>query len=526
MKLNRREALKSSILLASASAFAPSVRNLNAETLFESSKSDLAGKADKLRTLIIEHAKSLGCDFVDCRFTYLRDMSVQLLTRFTAEESLIMGVRILVNGYWGYCCTPEWDEKNALHIVRLAHQQALGNSKGPPREIDSSVFQQPDESGEWIMPVKHDPFERNPYEFMDYLWGAFHFISRFPDRTALYRLSMNFNSLENWYGSSNGAVQYQKMYLSSGNLGFELPQAYKARFDIELPKAGVGYELFTDKDHFSRLREGLDEARELSRIPPSPVDIGRFPIVLTGAGTGAVMSGSIASAVELDRILGYEANAGGTSYIQDPVSEAGSLKLGTSLLNIDSNRDEPGGAATRRWDDEGSTTVRDSIIRNGVLNKVLTDKEMSNMAPGKTIGGNATSTDARFPIAVRPGNMVMRHDSSDTTRLSDLIGDIDKGLYFRSAGFGLDYQLIDGMITGEVFGINKGKLVSRLLGAGCMFKSTEIWKNLVRLGGTPTVVRTGAELPKGEPATSMAFSVTAPAAVLEEVAVIDITRKL
>jgi predicted Zn-dependent protease len=53
----------------------------------------------------------------------------------------------------------------------------------------------------------------------------------------------------------------------------------------------------------------------------------------------------VAHATELDRILGYEANYAGTSFVK--LSDVGKLKYGAKLMNITADRTVPGGMASK-----------------------------------------------------------------------------------------------------------------------------------------------------------------------------------
>src|SRR5690606_18852292 len=97
--------------------------------------------------------------------------------------------------------------------------------------------------------------------------------------------------------------------------------------------------------------------------------------VLDAPSMVALLDRTLGRATELDRALGYEANAGGTSYLNDPFGMLGSYEAGAPLLTVTGNRSEPGGLATVQWDDEGVRPDTFPLVENGVLTDFQTTRE-------------------------------------------------------------------------------------------------------------------------------------------------------
>src|SRR5207253_11412794 len=82
-----------------------------------------------------------------------------------------------------------------------------------------------------------------------------------------------------------------------------------------------------------------------------PVDMGMKDLVLTPSHAMLTIHEIVAHATELDRILGYEANYAGTSFVK--LSDVGKLKYGSKLFNVTADRIIPGGMATLGSDHDG-----------------------------------------------------------------------------------------------------------------------------------------------------------------------------
>lgn len=527
MFLKRRDLIKASSFAAIGYMTIPRGGVASANELYRVNNEEVDIKANSLIEIGLNRASDLSSQFTDIRLMYSRELEVGKKTiGILPEETLSLGVRILYNGYWGFASTPVWSETQILSLVDLAFQQAKGNSQGPERKVDISNFKASSQSGTWAMPVKYDPFDRNPYEYMDWRDTSINFISSLGGERV--KSSMLFKRLTKWYGSSTGLRQKQTSYISSGEIEFKWNRGSKTDVIIDtLSPAGVGYELFTDQDIYQTIVDEIEGAKEDVSLSYIPVDVGRYPVALNALGVSAAVGASLGTAFELDRILGMEANAGGTSFVSDPVSEVGTFNLGSPLMWIDGNRSELGGAATAKWDDEGSDVSSGNIVRAGVLQSLFSDRELIPYLGNseKGIFGCAVAQDATYPTLIHPGNMILKGSESGARGWENMISSIDRGLVFKRAGIGMDYQLTNGVISGDLYEVRNGKRTARIAGGGLWFKTTEMWKNLHELGAASESRRLGMISTKGEPMRSTEFSVTAPPALFNDMTLIDVTRK-
>jgi TldD protein len=117
----------------------------------------------------------------------------------------------------------------------------------------------------------------------------------------------------------------------------------------------------------AQLRENAqrigEEAAALLVAPQCPS--GEFDIVLGGSQVSLQIHESCGHAAELDRIMGWEANFSGTSFL-DP-AQLGTLRYGSDRVTIEIDNTMPRGFATVGYDDEGAKSGRSDIIRSGML---------------------------------------------------------------------------------------------------------------------------------------------------------------
>lgn len=521
---SRRSFIKQ-VSVAVLGASVPLTSVARAADMYTSSAFSLDEKAERLRELALNRAKDLGADFADIRFTYTQKLMVGSPSAMDPREHFAVGIKVLVKGYWGFASSSIWVEEQLMNLIDLAFEQASGNAQGPDRYVDLPSFNTYTESGSWVMPVKYDPFERSPYEYFDMVKGAYDFLIKLPWMQQV-KLEVNFNKQMKWYGSTNGSRQYQETYLSWGYMSF-LKSGETVMIETISP-AGMGYELFTDQDLYGMLRRGYDEAVSRNGLRRVPLDIGRWPVVVNAAGVAGLVGGTLGSAAELDRVLGFEANAFGSSYINEPESQVGSYEMASPEIQVAYNRDESGGAATRKWDDEGVSVGRSgTFIKNGILNTVFTDREMSHYVSDKSkiTTGSSSAPDASYPAMVHSANLVLEPRKGGKTWY-DLVESMDRGIALKYSGFGADWQLTTGMINGvQAYEVRKGKITGRIYGMGGLFRTSELWKKIGEIGGEASSIRLGFKSTKGEPSRDSYFSVTAPAMIFDEVPIIDSNRK-
>ena len=107
-----------------------------------------------------------------------------------------------------------------------------------------------------------------------------------------------------------------------------------------------------------------------------PVEMGLKDLVLTPSHAMLTIHEIVAHATELDRIMGYEANYAGTSFVK--VSDLGKLKYGSKLFNVTADRTIPNGVATIGYDDDGVKTQEWPLVREGILVGLQTNRESAH----------------------------------------------------------------------------------------------------------------------------------------------------
>ena len=131
----------------------------------------------------------------------------------------------------------------------------------------------------------------------------------------------------------------------------------KTRNFVGVPKTG-GWEVAEEADMLESAERIAAEAVEMTTA--KPIGMGLKDLVLMPAHAMLTIHEIVAHATELDRILGYEANYAGTSFVK--LTDVGKLKYGSKLMNVTADRTIPGGMATIGYDDDGVKTMQFPIV--------------------------------------------------------------------------------------------------------------------------------------------------------------------
>ena len=196
------------------------------------------------------------------------------------------------------------------------------------------------------------------------------------------------------------------------------------------------------------------EAAALLSAPDCPS--GPTTLILSGEQLGVQLHESVGHAVELDRVLGWEASYAGTSFVR--ADALGSLRFGSEQVNVTADATHAGGLGSYRWDDEGVEGHTVPIVREGVLTGFLSSRETAAEIGLERSGGCMRAEGfARQPI-VRMTNVSLEPGEAGT--LADLIADTESGLLIdTNRSWSIDDRRLNFQFEGEAgWEIENGEL--------------------------------------------------------------------
>jgi TldD protein len=388
-------------------------------------------------------------------------------------------------------------------------------------------------TGTWATPVKRDPFTLSVAEKLDTMWALGEVISRLDlplGVTAGGGMYVALRRQEKTFASTDGSFTTQTLHWIEPTFSISARKG-RANTRHTYHRVGAragGWEVMTEP----ALARDIPEVLELviQSLDAEAVDPDRYDIVCDGFLTAEIVGRTIGMAAELDRVLGYEANAGGTSYMTPPEDVVGKLALAPAMLNVTADRSRPGGLATVKWDDEGVAPREYDVVRGGVLTAFHTTRELAGEGGGgrgrgvPSTGCAGCDTGVNAPLVVTP-NLTMT-PAPQQASLEDLVASLERGIVVLGGEVSTDRQQLNGEINPQIaYEVRNGKRTRFLRNLELLFRTPELWKGLRAIGGPRSQVSASLQTWKGQPAQVHRFSVSAVPARFNGVAATDRARQ-
>jgi TldD protein len=495
----------------------------------------------------LDAATGAGATYADVRLTRTISNDLQSNRDGTVPlqdiEHLGLSVRVLINGYWGFAATPYWTADEAVRVGRTAAAQAKVNARGPVRGVEWGRI--PVVTGDWRTSIDIDPFRLSVEERAEMLWSLMGTARRMvPDwsKNGEALALLGGNSLctrqEEALATSEGSYVTQTCYQSRGGFALSVSDSDRYALATGLEESGRGWEMFAEATILDQI-PGLVALLDVPPLPIRRVEVGRKPVICDATTMARLLDKTLGRGTEVDRALGYEANAGGTSYLgPDPLMFLGT-PVANEMVTVTANRSLPTGLATVKWDAEGVAPEDFTIVKAGTLVDYQTTREQAAwLAPWYTKTGAplrshgcARAEDALGFTMQRTPNLALAAAATNAS-FEELVSGLADGIVVERGSVRTDFQGKNGMILSgppqdqaAIYQVKEGKRVARIRNASILFNAPELWKNITALGGAATVSHVPCDETKGEPGQRTKHTVSAPPGVFKELPIIDITRK-
>ena len=232
--------------------------------------------------------------------------------------------------------------------------------------------------------------------------------------------------------------------------------------------------------------------RAVELLSAEPVVGGQYPVVINPLLAGVFIHEAFGHLSESDFI--YENPKAQEMMVLD-------RRFGKDLLTVFDDGSLPGLRGTHKYDDEGTPTRRNDLIRGGILVGRLHSRETASKL-GEEPTGNARATSYRYPPIVRMTNTAI--EGGDTP-FNDLIKDIKLGVYACDAYGGQTYLENFSFSSGYAYMIRDGQIaemVKDVILAGNLFSTLE---NIDALGDDFIWSLSGGMCGKGQSGLPVTF---------------------
>jgi TldD protein len=428
-------------------------------------------------------ATQRGATYVDVRIVDERQRSLATkngkVGHAASGESLGTGIRVLVDESWGFAAT---DDMSREAIERTAAKAVdIARASAKVKEHPIRLAPEPAAKIEWSTPCKIDPFTTSVEENLDLLMKIDHELLSVKGVT-LGESSLHFGRYEQWFYSSEGSDIHQTRTTTGAGfsaISFEGTEIQKRSYPNSFggQHQCKGYELIDELKLVENARRIGEQAVALHKAERCPQ--GNMNLVLDSSQLGLQIHESIGHPIELDRVLGMEANFAGTSFLT--LEKLRTLRYGSDLVNVvaDATEAHGPGLGTFAYDDEGVAAQRTPIITNGLFTGYISSRETAGTIGEHRSNGTMRAEGwNRIPlirmtnISILPGEKPLTFDQ--------LIAGTDDGIFMQTnRSWSIDDKRYNFQFGCEIgWEIKGGKL-------GRMFKNpsysgitTEFWNSM------------------------------------------------
>jgi len=431
----------------------------------------------------VNYAENMGVEYAEARFQY--DVKEEIMLKngvpevSVLEENRGIGFRILADGALGFASTNSLTRREVKGVLNRAYKMARASSKILEKKISM------DESDLGNVKVEVKPridFDSIDIESKTELlkeaykeaveaaanrkvkipgcsitldtWktekliitsdGAY--VRSFTPRVALFTLITAFHS-------QKGTVQ--RSFDLGGTGGWEIVKNWNLNA------------LFRKESQI------LSEILLFARGKPS----GKTDVILGPELVGLICHESSGHPGEADRILGREAAQAGETYLK---SDSIGLQVGSSLVNVVDDPTLDGSFGFYLYDDEGVKARKRILIKEGVINEFLHNRETASVFKLKSNGSSRAVAYNREPI-VRMANTYL--EPGDYSK-EEIFEEVKEGVYIKSfMEWNIDDRRFNQRYVGlEAYKIEKGELKERVRNPVLELTTTGLWSSVDAVG--------------------------------------------
>jgi TldD protein len=455
-----------------------------------------------LADVALSTAKKLGASYADMRVCrYLRESVNAREERVESISSSVdsgFGVRVLVDGTWGFASSHRVTQPQVEATTRLAVEIARANGMIQKQRVE--IEKLPGYDDDWTMPMKRDPFDVAVEEKVTLLLGINGAAQK--AGASFCSSSLTFVREEKFFASSYGSLLRQVRVRTFPRFRVTVVDKGTGRFDTRRSLAaprGSGYEYVEQCRLTEEAARASEEAKQKQKA--KSVEPGKKDLVLHPTNLWLTIHESVGHPTELDRALGYEANFAGTSFVTS--DKLGRLRYGSEFVTIVGDRTQKGGLSTIAYDDDGVKTkgAEFPIIKDGRFENYQMAVGIAQRIGRKRSNGCAFADSwDKFPIQRMPN--ISLQPGKKRVSIEDLCADIKDGIYIMGdSSFSIDQQRYNFQFTGQVFyEIKNGKIGQMLRDVAYQGNTVDFWNSCDGLCGKEEYFLGGAmNCGKGQP---------------------------
>lgn len=440
-------------------------------------------------------ARAAGASYCDVRigrylnqFVITREDKVQNVVN---TESTGAGIRVIANGAWGFAATNDLSPAGIVKAAQKAATIAKANAKVQTAPVQLAKAPAYGEVS-WRTPIRKNAMEVPIKDKAELLLGV---------NAAAMAAGADFvNSMlflvneQKYFASTDGSYIDQDVHRIWAPMTVtaidKASGKFRTREGLSAPM-GMGFE-YLDGDAGQKfttpngvvnyglsydMREdavaAAKQAREKLKAPS--VKPGKYDLVLDPSHTWLTIHESVGHPLELDRVLGYEANYAGTSFATLDKREQ-RFQYGSDKVNIFADKTQRGSLGAVGYDDEGVKCKQWDLIKDGKLVDYQAIRDQAHIL-GKAESDGCCYADSWSSVQFQRMANVSLAPGKQKLSVADLVKDVENGIYIIGDGsFSIDQQRYNAQFGGQLFyEIKDGRITRMLEDVAYQIRTPEFW---------------------------------------------------
>jgi TldD protein len=501
MSPTRRDFIRTTAAATAAMALRPGPQ-ATAQTLAAPEADPLALE---LANAALDAARSAGASYADVRVGRYRRQNVSTrernVTGVSDTESYGLGVRVLVDGSWGFAANSQMRRAGAQQAALSA--VVLAKAARAVRRHRVELAPITPARGTWITPVRKDPIDVPVEEKIALLLKANEAALKVKGVSFVTSSVQALREIKTLVTSEGTNVTQTFIRVGPAFMATAVGNGDFQSFEEELAPRGEGWDYVESLDMPGNAERWASMAVE--KLAARSVEAGTYDLILEPTNLWLTIHESIGHPTELDRAIGEEANYAGTSFVAPPEKVIGKLAYGPAHMNVQADRTQEGSLSRVAWDDEGVPADRWLLIEKGIFRDYQTTREQA--AKIQKLTGVSRSHGCSYAESwdavqfQRMPNVSLLPGEQDIS-LADIIAATDRGIVIRNRGsWSIDHQRYNFQFSGQAYyEVRNGKVVGMLRDVAYQANTPVFWNAMDMIGGKSSYWLGGAfNDGKGEP---------------------------
>jgi TldD protein len=446
-----------------------------------------------LADIALNAATAAGASYCDVRIgRYLRQFVItreDKVQNVVSTESVGAGVRVVANGTWGFAATNDLSNAGIAKAAQQAVAIAKANSSAQTAPVQLAKVKGVGEVS-WATPIKKNAMTVPIKEKVELLLSV---------NAAAIKAGANYvNSNlflvneQKYFASTDGSYIDQDVHRIWPSVSVtaidKASGKFRSREGLSSPM-GMGYEyldggqkivlpngLIGYNGSYDMLEDATEAAKQAkAKLKAPSVKPGKYDLVLDPSHLWLTIHENVGHPLELDRVLGYEANYAGTSFATlDKLKEK--FKYGSDKVTLFADKTQSTTLGAVGYDDEGVKTKRWDLIKDGTLVNYQAIRDQAHII-GETESHGCCYADSWSSVQFQRMPNVSLAPGKAKLSVADMIKDVEKGIYIIGDGsFSIDQQRYNAQFGGQLFyEIKDGKIAGMIEDVAYQIRTPEFW---------------------------------------------------